>query len=201
MKRPTPSSLRRILYLRRRPLAALCAFGAVLAALLALSPPPSVTVPVLAARSQVAAGTVLTAEHLTTVMLPPSAVPDGAFTTESDAVGRAVGASLTARSVLTSAAMADGMRVARPGHVVAALPLPNSGIAALVRPGAVVDVLDGAGETVARGVRVLEPPTAPGEGGLFGAGASGSVALVEVTPEVAAKIATHGGSGLVVVVH
>ena len=58
MTRPTlPPALRRTLYLRRRTLAALCAFAAVLAALLALAPPSAPTVTVLAAASALPGGT------------------------------------------------------------------------------------------------------------------------------------------------
>ena len=90
MTRPTfPPALRRTLYLRRRTLAALCAFGAVLATLLALAPPTAPTVSVLAAASALPGGTVLTSTDLVAVELPPGAVPDGAARVEADVVGRA----------------------------------------------------------------------------------------------------------------
>ena len=197
--RPSPAALRRTLYLRRRPLAALCAFAAVLATLLALTPTPAPTVPVLAARTSLPAGTVLAAEHLTPVELPESAVPEAALASEAGALGRALSGPVTAGSVLTTASVSSGGRLARPGHVVAALPLPGDGIEALIRPGVRLDVLDGAGEVVAADVPVVAPPdTQEGLGAPLGS--PGRTALVEVPQEVAARLVSQGASSLTIVV-
>lgn len=196
--RPT-HPLRRILYLRRRPLAALCAFTAVLAALLALNPaqPPRVTV--VTARSALPAGTLLAAEHLSSTEVPLSVAPDAALEAEGDALGHTLSGPVTAGSVLTSASVSTGGRLARPGHVVAALPVPGDGIAALVRPGARLDVLDANGEALAQDIPVVAPPDTPGSPGLPSAG-GGRTVLVEVRAEVAAKLASQGSSSITVVV-
>lgn len=63
--------------LRRRWVAAACVGLAVTAGLNAVTAPPPPTVPVLVAARDVSAGTVLAAEDLTEIRLPPAAVPAG----------------------------------------------------------------------------------------------------------------------------
>lgn len=198
-KRHLPPALRRFFYLRRRSLAALCAFLAVLATLLALAPTPPTTLTVYAARDALPAGTVLAADHLVALALPPDAVPDGAVLAEAEVVGRTLGAPVTARSVLTATSVSEGARLARPGHVVVALPLPDGAIAGLLRPGASLDVLDSRGELVAGDVRVIAPPDTPTGGGLDFGGSVRSV-LVEVPEAVAGRLASQGLTSLTVAV-
>lgn len=198
-KNRIPPALRRALYLRRRTLAALCAFLAVLATLLALSPNPDPLVRVYAAATPLPAGTVLSAAHLVPVDLPPEAVPEGAAVTEGDVVGRALAAAVSARSVLTAASVSQGERLARPGHVVVSLPLGDEAIGALVKPGVRIDVLDTAGEVLAAEVPVVAPPDTP-TGGNLSLGVSTRSVLVEVPTQVAAKLVSQGHSSLTVVV-
>ena len=198
MTRPTlPPALRGTLYLRRRTLAALCAFAAVLAALLALAPPSAPTVTVLAAASALPGGTVLTSTDLVAVELPPGAVPDGAARVEADVVGRTLASAVGAGSVLTATAVSEGTRLARPGHVVIALPLADETIAALVRPGVRIDVLDAAGVALASDIPVVAPPGTPGGVNLGMTGPQRSV-LVEVPHEVAATLTAQGMMSLTV---
>lgn len=197
--RPTRAAARRTLYLRRRPLAALCAFVAVLATLLVLAPTPAPTVGVLAARTALPAGTILGPEHVTRLDVAQSALPEGAAPADADLAGRALAGPVAANSILTDASVSGGERLARPGHVVAALPLPTDGIAALVRPGVHLDVFDAGGALVADEVRVVAPPDTPG-GNPVDITAGGRTALVEVPVDVAAKIASLGGTSLTVVV-
>lgn len=200
MKRPAlPTSVRRTLHLRRRPLAALCAFAAVLATLLALTPARVPTVTVYAARTALPAGTVLTAEHLVGVELGEAVVPEGAARAEVEVVGRTLGAPVSAGTVLTAVTVSEGERLARPGHVVVALPLADEAIARLVRPGVLLDVLDPKGEVLAAEVRVITPPDTP-TGGNFGLGGAARSVLVEVPAPTAAKLASQGMTSLTVVV-
>lgn len=196
-KRSLPPALRRTLYLRRRQLAALCAFLAVLAALLALSPSAAPAVTVYGARTALPAGTVLAAEHLAPLALPPDVVPEGAALAEADVLGRALGAPVSARTVFTQATVSQGLRLARPGHVVVALPVTDGAIAGLVRPGARIDIIDPAGEVLATDVPVITPPDASSGTGLDFGGPSRSV-LVEVPEQIAAKLASQGLTSLTV---
>lgn len=185
MKAPRGSHpLPRFLRLRRRPLAALCTFVAVLATVLALSPRPEERVPVVVAAGPLAAGTVLSPADLTPRSVPPDTLPQAAFADADALVGRAVAGPVTAGTILTEASVASGERLARPGWVVIALPLPSGGVASLVRPGVVLDLIATDGVTVAAEVRVLSAPEAAD-----GFGASARAALIEVQPEVAAKLA------------
>ena len=193
------AALRRTLYLRRRPLAALCAFAAVLAALLALAPAREPTVTAVAARTALPAGTVLEAGHLTAVQVPAPLVPAGAASAEADVAGRALAGPVTAGSILTTASVSSGGRVARPGHVVTSLPLPDESIAALVRPGVRVDVLDATGVVLVADVAVVAPPDTPG-GNSLTTSPTGRTALVEVPVEVAGKLVSQGAMSLTVVV-
>lgn len=184
VKAPQLPPLPRFLRLRRRPLAALCTFVAVLAALLALSPPPSTSQPVVAAASGLAAGSVLTRADLVVRQVPPDMVPQAAFAEPDALVGRTLAAPVTAGSILTEASVADGERLARPGWVVLALPLPSGALAALVRPGVEIDLFGSDGAAVASRVRVLSAPQ-----GSDGFGATARAVLVEVQPDAAARLA------------
>lgn len=190
-KRPVPPALRRFLYLRRRSLAALCAFLAVLATLLALAPTTPSTTTVYAARSALPAGTVLGADHVAPLALPADAVPEGAALTEGDLLGRTLAGPVSNRSVLTAASVSEGSRLARPGHVVVALPLSDGAMAGLVGPGSRIDVLDGGGAALATDVQVIAPPDTPG-GNTFDLGGASRSLLVEVPEAVAGKLASQG---------
>ncbi|QIK71666.1 hypothetical protein G7070_04515 [Propioniciclava coleopterorum] len=191
MKPPrAPLSLPRFLRLRRRPLAALCTFVAVLTGLWALSPPPDDRTTVLVAGAALPAGTVLGRGDLVARPLPPEAVPEAAITEPDALVGRALAGPVTAGTVLTEASVASGERLARPGMVVIALPLPSGGIAALVRPGAEIDLIASDGATVAGQVRVLSAPETA-----EGFGAASRAALIEVSPDAAARLAQLAQTG------
>ena len=187
MKPPrTPSTLTlpHVLRLRRRPLAALCTFLAVVTALLALAPRPVDSRPVVVAARPLPAGTVLAPGDLSLRSLPLDAIPDGAAAQVPDVTGATLSGPMTAGRVVTEASIATGERLARPGLVVVALPLPSSAIAALVRPGAAIDLIGADGGTLAADVRVLSAPDSTN-----GLGSGSRAALVEVTPQVASQLA------------
>lgn len=204
MNEPAPrgrrgATLRRLSYHHRRALAACCTFVAVLAALHVLAPPRVEGVGVLTAAADLPAGTVLAAAHLRPSTLPPDTVPADAARSPADLVGQTLTGPVSARSVLTASTVATGQRLARPGHVVIALPLTDAALTPLVRPGAALDLFDAAGKRVAQGVRVVAAPDAGGSG-LGGMGGSSRAALIEVPPEVATAIATAGAGGLTIAV-
>lgn len=185
----------RALRWRRRPLAALAAALSVLCGLLALQPADGAGIPVVTAARDLPGGTVLAESDLQVVRLPPEAAPAAALTDIGSAVGRSINTPVTRLSVITEATVSSGQSLARPGFVVAAVPLADAALATLLRPGARIDVIgqtsDKAG-VLASDVRVVALP-APAEelGGLAG----GRVALVEVTAAVAARLAAAGQAG------
>ena len=188
--------LSRTFYLRRRTLAAVFAFLAVLTGLLALRPPEGASVEVLSAARGLPAGTVVAAHDLVRVRLPPGATPDHALTDDAEAIGRTLTGPLDRGAPLTRASVAGPERLSRPGHLVVSLPLHNDGIAALVRPGVRLDLIASDGATVAAEVPVVGPATDAGDGLVRG---SARTALVEVPEEVAARLAGQGGGVTVAV--
>lgn len=199
MKNPSRRpALRRFLFLRRRLVAALLAFLAVLALGSALAPPQADLVPVVAAARPLAAGTVLEKADLTTLHLPADSVPDAAASDPAALIGRMVGAPHSRHSPVTEASVATGEQLARPGFVVIAVPLPNDAIAPLVKPGIHIDLIDGSGEALASNVRVL---AAPGSASSLGLTSTSRAALLEVEPSVATRIATAQHGGLTIALH
>lgn len=195
MRRPLlPWPLRRFVHLRRRSLAALAAALAVFAALSALTPRTPLLITVVALARDAPGGTVLAEADLTTLGLPPDAVPADAVTDAAAVVGQTLSGPASALTPITETSLAIGQQLAREGHVVVALPLTDSALAPLVRTGVRLDVMaaGGDGEVIAAGIRVVSVPTAEASG--FGSTSSSS-ALVEVTPEVATRLAVALQSG------
>lgn len=122
--------------------------------------------------------------------LPPDAVPHAAIVDTDALVDQTLTAPATSGTIMTEASIATGERLARPGWVVIALPLPSGGIAALVRPGVAIDLIGADGKAVASHVRVLTAPDSPS-----GFGSSSRAALIEVQPEVAGVLAQTAQAG------
>jgi Flp pilus assembly protein CpaB len=163
--RSLPRSLRRSLLRRRRLLAAVCAFVAVLAGLRATAAPLPETVRVTVAARDLGAGTRLSAADLTTVSLPPEAVPAGRI---RDPVGRELAGPLRRGAPLTDASvLGPGLVRDRPGLVAMPVRLPDTAMAGLLRLGERVDLLatdpagSGPASTVVRDALVLALPPPP----------------------------------------
>lgn len=180
----------------RRWLAALAAFLAVYATLGVLRP-SSDAVTVVAAARDLPGGTALAAADLLRLRLPPDAVPAGARVDEAGLLGRVVNAPLSARSVLTDAAVSSGQELARPGYAVLAVPVAEESLLAVLQAGSRVDLLaPGEASAVATGVRVVSTPAATG-GGLTGG--TRRVLLVELPADQAPKVAAAlDGAGLTI---
>lgn len=176
----------------------------ILAAVLALSPAvgsaPGATV-VVAARD-LAPGTVLGRGALTERTLPADAVPDGAVARVGSAAGRMLVAPLRRGEPLTDVRLA-GAELARvaaadPGAVSVPLRLSDPDVAALLHPGATVDVVT-LGErqdkpvVLARGATVLAVVDAGGSA------AEGRLVLVALEPDAATRVAGASLSGDVTV--
>ncbi len=177
----------------RRSIAAVTAFVAVFAGVSAASPPRTPTVTVVAAGRDLSGGTTLAASDLVRISLPTDAAPDGAESDPVALVGRTLNAPVTARSVVTRASVSTGVALARPGHVVFAITLPNPALASLIEAGTHLDVIAAnKGATIASDVRVVAAPE-PETSMLSGSGQR--LLLVEVTPDTAAKLAAAAEAG------
>lgn len=194
----------RMLLLRRSGAAALVG----LAVLLALIPDRtgSADEAVLVAARDLPPGTVLAAGDVTPRDLPVPVVPDGAARTLTTVLGRTLAAPVRRGEPLTDVRLtgSDLTRAisTRPDTVSVPLRLADPGVAALLHPGATVDVVT-AGErqddplVLARGAQVLgvlEAGTGPGEH-------AGKLLLVALDPVSATRVAAASISqGLTVTV-
>lgn len=170
------SGFTRTLLLRRTAAALLVG----LAAVLALSPGTgsAAGVPVVVAARDLTPGTVLGAGEVVLREVPEQVVPDGAARATPAVLGRTLAAPVRRGEPLTDLRLAGPALAqavaADPAAVSVALRLPDPDVAALLHPGAVVDVLT-LGErqdeavvlaSAARVLAVLEPGTGATEGKL-----------------------------------
>lgn len=186
--------LGRALSWHRRKLAVLAAVGAVLTGIAAAAPAGPPTVAVVRATSQLNGGAAVAAGDVTVTRLPEAAVPDGALDDPAAVIGKTLLGPVPEGSVLTALDVVS-KSATRPGYVTAPLRLADAEVAALVRAGDRVDVLAAAPEgeaaaLVARTVRVLTVPVPVDRSALgSSSGSEGALLLVEVSPEVAARLA------------
>lgn len=209
VRAPAAVRLRGALWRWRALVAALCLGLAAAATVQSLRPAPPPTVPVVVLAADVAAGTPIDAADLAVAHLPPGAVPADAPTAGADVVGATPVVDLVARQVPTRALLGGGAPAGPAGTVVAAVRLDDPAVAALLAPGAHVDLVaarpeGGDGETVARRALVLPAPPAAGTGGVGLLGGTGEQAdapvLVAVAPEEAVRLAAASASARIVAV-
>ena len=168
----------------------------VLAAVLAVAgvASPSVAgVPVVVALRDLVPGAAVGPDDVVVVPRPPDAVPVGALREVGDVVGRRPVGPVRAGEVLTDVRLVgpDAARLAVGAADAAGVPLrlADPAVAALVRPGALVDVVGGAGVgggdgvVLATGARVLT--VLPGEERT----ASAPLVLVALPGPEAARVA------------
>lgn len=172
-------SLLRAASWHRRPLAVLAAVATVLSGLAATVPPGPPTTTVVRTRVALAAGTLLGPEHVETVPMARSAVPDQALDAEAVA-GQRLAGPVSARQVLTAPSLLSERSLRPPGRVLAPVRVADAEVVALLRPGEEVDVLaaetqTGRSSTVAAGARVVAvpPPTEEQRG-------AGALVMLEV---------------------
>ncbi|HEY7044269.1 MAG TPA: SAF domain-containing protein [Nocardioidaceae bacterium] len=133
---------RRWLVRFRRPLAALCAGGCVLAVVHVVAPPAPATTSVLVAAHRIAGGTTLSADDVVMVARPTGAVPPTAFRSLRQALGRTVAGPIDADEVLTPARLV-GPRLAAgfgPDEVACPVRLADADMVDLLSVGDRVDV-------------------------------------------------------------
>lgn len=185
--------LRRGVLARRRLLAAALAGIAVAAGLRAATAPPPPTVPVLVARHDLGAGTVLGPADLTTAAFAVDTVPSGVT---RDLVGRTLAAPLRRGEPVTDLrlvgpALAEG----HPGLVAVPVRLPDPGAVALLTVGDRIDVLAadpraGTARALALDVPVLAIAAPEGDG--VGSPLPGRLVVIGVPAEAVAGVAAAG---------
>lgn len=158
---------------RRRLLAATLMGVAAAAGLRAVSAPPPETVPVLVARHDLAAGTLLSRTDVVTAQFAPGTAPAGLA---ADPLGRSLAAPLRSGEPVTDVRLVGpGLAEGHPGLVAVPLRLPDPGAVGLLRAGDRIDLLatDPRGRTarlLVPGALVLAVPAADGDlvGGVTG---------------------------------
>lgn len=180
----------------RKIIAALLAATAVYAVTSVLTPAPPDPGPLVVVTSfDVAAGEALTPGAVRTVRMPADLVPTGALSEPALVHGAVTTAPMRAGEVVTD------VRVSPEGPlegldaelVLAHLPLADQHLAAVVRPGARVDVLSTTdGAVVARDVLVVQQAASPETTG----GPTSVSFLVAVTGSQAERLAAAGGADL-----
>uniref|UniRef100_UPI003137A5FE SAF domain-containing protein n=1 Tax=Nocardioides psychrotolerans TaxID=1005945 RepID=UPI003137A5FE len=185
---------RRAVLRRRRLLASALTAVAVAAGLHAVAAPPEPTTGVVVAAHDLAAGTVLAPGDLTSVDLPPGAVPSEVV---DDPLGRVLAGPVRAGEPLTDVRLVGPTLVAGRSDLVAApVRLPDAAMADLLQVGDLIDLVAadpqrGTSEVVAAAVPVLAlPRSSPAAGAT---GLPGSLVVVglgegDVGPIAAASV-------------
>ena len=172
---------------RRGLLAAGLAAGAVATALPTLVPTPLSTTQVLTAARDLAPGSAVVAADVVTVDLPVIAVPDGALTTTSAALGRTPTGAVRRGEPLTDVRFVGAGLLAGLGPDLVAVPvrLADPAAATLLGAGDHVDILGAAPQTgearvVAKDLLVLAVPATAttGEGAMAVVAAARSTAVL-----------------------
>lgn len=186
----------------RRKLAVVAALGAVLTGIAAVAPEGPATIEAVQATQQLAGGTVLTAQNLTVKRVRASDAPVGLVSEPTELIGMTVAAPIAARQTLTNLAVVTPQAAVAPGRVLAPLRLIDDDVAALLRPGELVDVLAADAEqkrakVIASAVRIIAVPHLDQEGSVVN---SGTLVLVEVDRATAAELAKASVSSTLTVI-
>lgn len=199
--------LRRTVGRHRRLFAAILAAAAMTLALTAVRPEPPPTVEVSVASGDLSAGASLRAADVDTVALPPTAVPSGAVTDPGELVGQVLAAPVRRGEPFTDVRLvnADTLSGYGKGKVGAPVRIADAGIANLLRPGSVIDVLavrtsagldtEGPAKVVAKNVRVVAIPNTDDTP------TGGVLVVVAATPRQATTLTRNAGSRLSVTLH
>src|SRR5690606_30581496 len=149
------------------------------------------TVTVLRAVEPLPAGSRAAPGQVRAVPLPADAVPEQALTDPAQMSGRIIAATVPVGQVLTEPDLVAG-RSLRPGAVLAPVRLSDPGLAAVLRPGEVIDIVatdgrSGAAEIVAEAVRLVTLPELGEAAGRADAG--GVLLLIETDAGTATELA------------
>jgi pilus assembly protein CpaB len=175
----------------------LSAVAAVLTGVSAAAPEGPAVISVVKARSPLPAGTVVSTSDLVLDRVAVSDVPQGVLTDPDALVGRTLAAPVAENQMMTPLAATDARTSVPRGHVIAPLRLADTTLAALLRPGDLVDVIAADGQAaqatvVAAGARVVTIPQAPEE--RTGSGPEGALVLIDVDAHTASVVAHAAAS-------
>jgi len=181
----------------RRKLAVVAAIAAVLTGISAAAPAGPVMITAVRARTQLAGGTVLSASDFSVDRVAAAAVPEGVVTDPDDLVGKTLAAPVAANQMMTLLATTSARGAVAAGHVIAPLKLADSGQAALLQPGDVVDVVAADAEAeqaavIAARARVVTVPEVPDD--RAGPAPEGALVLVDVDAQTATALAQAAAS-------
>jgi SAF domain-containing protein len=149
------------------------------------------------ARTQLAGGTVLSASDFSVDRVAAAAAPEGVVTDPDDLVGKTLAAPVAANQMMTLLATTSARGAVAAGHVIAPLKLADSGQAALLQPGDVVDVVAADAEAeqaavIAARARVVTVPEVPDD--RAGPAPEGALVLVDVDAQTATALAQAAAS-------
>jgi Flp pilus assembly protein CpaB len=176
-------AVRRTVLARRRVLAALFTAGAVAAGVHAVAGPPPPTVGVTTAARDLPAGTVLGADDVRQVDVPPDTVPEGVV---DDATGQTLAAPLRSGEPVTDVRLVGApLASAHPDLTAMPVRLPDPGSAGLLEAGDRIDLVAtdpqaGGSRVVAYDALVLAIPGGSREA--EAGSVTGSVVLLAVDP-------------------
>jgi len=181
----------------RRKLAVVAAIAAVLTGISAAAPAGPVMITAVRARTQLAGGTVLSASDFSVDRVAAAAAPEGVVTDPDDLVGKTLAAPVAANQMMTLLATTSARGAVAAGHVIAPLKLADSGQAALLQPGDVVDVVAADAEAeqaavIAARARVVTVPEVPDD--RAGPAPEGALVLVDVDAQTATALAQAAAS-------
>jgi len=170
---------------------------AVLTGVSAAAPDGPHRTPVVTAASALPGGAVLTAADLQVRDLVTADLPTGAVHDPAEVVGSTLAAPVPAGQVVTGLAVVAPRTSVSAGRLLAPVRLADTGLAGLIHPGDVVDVIgadsqDGTAQVVARSVRVV---AVPAQGESSAADTPGALVLVEVTSAIATELARAAAAG------
>jgi pilus assembly protein CpaB len=175
----------------------LAAVAAVLTGISAAAPEGPAMITVVKAKSQLPGGAVLSAEDLVIDLVAASDVPNGALSDPHALIGRTLAVPVAENQMMTPLTMIAARTSVSPGNVIAPLRLADTALAALLRPGDVVDVI--AADTqaeqavvVAAGARVVTIPELPDE--QAGGSLDGALVLIDVDAQTASIVAKAAAS-------
>jgi pilus assembly protein CpaB len=195
--------LRRAASWHRRKLAIVAAIAAVLSAVAAAAPPAPPTLRVVRATTDLTSGAIIRSSDITVSSIAEDALPRGALVDPTAVVGRRLIGPVADGQVLTALDLPGTSWGMGPGHVIAPLRLADPEVAALLLPGALIDVIaadpeGGQANVVATRVRVLTVPAPPASEAV--SAADGALVLVDVDAQTATLLAEAAASTRISVV-
>lgn len=182
----------------RRGLAVIAASCAVVLALSVLSPGPGPTRTVLVSSHDLAAGTVVGADDVTTAELPQSAAPPSALTDPSQIVGQVLAAPRPGGAVLLGEdTVGSSLVSAADGLSLVPFRITDESIATVLTVGDIISVValgqDGQAASVVDRVRIAALP-APTASGSLSSGSGGALIIVAASPDEARTLAAAAAS-------